>query len=146
MAKKRTIDSPAKRADSPPQGDPSVDLFLAALRHPLKDEIEVVRSLILSSSPEIREGIKWNAPSFRTRDYFATFHLRSTDKVQLVFHTGAKSKDARMKTSDIPDPEGLMKWLAEDRCLVTLGSGSEIEAHKEAFQAIVRAWIRHLPD
>jgi hypothetical protein len=40
------------------------------------------------------------------------------------------------------DPAGLLKWLAKDRCLVTLGVGKDIQIKRAAFEAIVREWIR----
>jgi hypothetical protein len=43
---------------------------------------------------------------------------------------------------NIADPAGLLKWLANDRCLVTLGAGKDIQARRAAFEAVVREWIR----
>jgi len=123
---------------------PAVVAFLEELDHPLQKEIEAVRQIILGVDPAICEAVKWNAPSFRTTDFFATFNLRSKDHVQLVFHTGAKVKATATTGIDIADPDGLLKWLAKDRCLVTLGVGKEIQAKREAFEAIVRAWIQWL--
>jgi hypothetical protein len=132
------------RAPAESQSDPEVAAFLSELDHPLKKEIDTVRRVILDVSPEIREGIKWNGPSFRTSEYFATIHLRSRDGVQLIFHKGAKVKDNATKSVKIPDPEGLIQWLATDRCLVTLGAGKDLAARKTALQAIVREWIRQI--
>ncbi|MES2643585.1 MAG: DUF1801 domain-containing protein [Myxococcota bacterium] len=131
--------SPAVPADTP-QINAAVTAFIAALDHPLKPEIEAVRHILLGVSPTIGEAIKWNAPSFRTTEYFATFHLRSRDKVQLVFHLGAKVRDA--SGMQITDP--LIKWLATDRCMVTLGAGDQIAANRAAFEALVRSWIGHV--
>ncbi len=137
-----------KRVASPEPGssqmDPAVSAFLRQLDHPLKPEIEAVRQIILGVSPEIREGIKWNAPSFRTTEYFATFNLRAKDRVQLVFHKGAKVKDNSTKGVQIADPAGLVEWLAKDRCLVTLGAGKDIRAKSAALEAVVREWIRQM--
>lgn len=149
MSKKiaKKIAPAAKRAAKPQSGsqaDPAVIAFMRTLDHPLKREIEAVRQIILGASPEIREGIKWNAPSFRTTDFFATVNLRATDSVQLIFHTGAKVKESALSGLKIADPAGLLKWLAKDRCLVTLGVGRDIQAKQAAFEAIVRAWIRQL--
>ncbi|HQR06016.1 MAG TPA: DUF1801 domain-containing protein [Gemmatales bacterium] len=126
------------------QTDPAVVAFLKALKHPLKKEIEAVRKIILGVSASIQEGIKWNVPSFRTTDYFATVFLRSTETVQLIFHTGAKVKATATTGLKIDDPAGLLKWLAKDRCMVTLGKGREIQAKRKAFEAIVRQWIESL--
>jgi hypothetical protein len=124
------------------QTDPAVVALLRDLEHPLKQEIEAVRQLILGASPAIREGIKWNAPSFRTTDYFATFNLRTRDRVRLVLHTGAKVKDTATTGLKVADPAGLLEWLAKDRCLVTLNDGKDIRAKRAALQALLREWIR----
>jgi uncharacterized protein YdhG (YjbR/CyaY superfamily) len=105
------------------QADPAVSAFLRELDHPLKREIEAVRRIILGVSPEIREGIKWNAPSFATTEFFATVNLRARDRLQLIFHMGAKVKDNSTKGMRIANPVGLIEWLAKERCLVTLGVG-----------------------
>jgi hypothetical protein len=138
---------PAPNAEtSSLQTDPAVSAFLQELDHPLKREIEAVRQIILGVSPEIREGIKWNAPSFRTTDYFATLNLRAKDgkdRVWLILHRGAKAKD-NTRNMQIADPAGLLEWLANDRCLVTFGDSKDIRAKRAALQAIVREWIRQI--
>jgi hypothetical protein len=126
------------------QTDPEVSAFMGDLDHPLKKDIEAVRQMILDASPAIQEGIKWNGPSFRTTEFFATIHLRAKDGVQVIFHKGAKVKDNSSKGMTIDDPEGLIQWLAKERCLVTLGRGKELHARRKAFQSIVREWIRQL--
>lgn len=122
--------------------DPTVVAFLRDLEHPLKQEIEAVRRLILDVSPEIREGLKWNAPSFRTTDHFATFNLRSRDRVRLILHTGAKVKETATEGVKVADPSGLLEWLAKDRCLVTLGDAKDIQTKRAALQAILREWLQ----
>jgi uncharacterized protein YdhG (YjbR/CyaY superfamily) len=147
-ATKKEPSTPKKRASRPESGasqtDAAVVAFLSELDHPLKKEILSVRQLILGVSPEIREGIKWKAPSFRTTEYFATVSLRSKDKLQLVFHLGAKVREVPGGGIKIDDPANLMNWLAKDRCLVTLGTTKEIKANREAFQGIVREWIKYV--
>jgi hypothetical protein len=123
--------------------DAAVAEFLRDLDHPLKKEIEDVRRIILGVSPAIGEGIKWNSLSFRTTEYFATVFLRSTDRVQLIFHLGAKAKDNSKKLK-IADPAGLIKWLSTDRGLVTVGAPEEIAVNRGALESIVWEWIRHL--
>ncbi len=138
---------PAARAEpAGSQTDPAVVAFLRELDHPLKKEIEAVRQIILGVSPEIREGIKWNAPSFRTTEYFATLNLRAKDgkdRVWLIFHLGAKAKD-NTKEIQIADPAGLLQWLAKDRCLVTFADTQEIKAKRVALEGIVREWVGQL--
>ncbi len=113
-------------------------------KHPLKKEIDAVRKIILGVDPSISEAVKWNTASFRTHDFFAAVHLRSTDTVQLVFHMGAKVKKTAKTGVEVPDPAGLCQWLAKDRCLVTLGR--KVKSRQKELEALVRAWIAHVPE
>ncbi|WP_441292681.1 DUF1801 domain-containing protein [Sorangium sp. KYC3313] len=135
-------DAPAPPGPGRPQEDQAVVAFLRALDPPRKQDIEAIRQIILGVSPEIREGIKWNAPSFRTTEYFATFNLRGKDGVRLILHMGAKVKDSAMSAEKIADPAGLLEWLAKDRCLVTFSDGKDIQAKRAALEAVLREWIR----
>lgn len=130
-----------------PLKDDDVDAFMAALHHPMEAEIEAVRRIIRDAAPSITEGIKWNGPSFRTTDFFATLNNpsnpRTQDHVALVLHTGVKAKGLTLQ-GRIADPEGLLHWVAKDRCLVTFRDAGEITAKRSALQHIVRAWIAHL--
>jgi hypothetical protein len=123
--------------------DPAVDALLAGLDHPLTTEIEAARELILGVDPSIGEGVKWNAPSFRTSEWFATVNLRSRDSLQLILHLGAK---VRPDLAGVPiaDPEGLLKWLGKDRAMATLGAGPVFEGRRAAFAAIIGDWIAHV--
>ena len=122
----------------------AVETFLHELKHPLKPVIELIRQLILGVSAKIHEGIKWNAPSFCTSEHFATFNLaRANDRVMLILHTGAKPRKLKLKRL-IADPADLLKWLADDRCMVTFDSVQEVEAKQSALEAIIREWIRHV--
>jgi hypothetical protein len=137
------LNGATKPASSGAQTDPVVDAFLRRLDHPLRAEIEAARRTILAASPKIREGIKWNAPSFQTTVYFATVNLRVRDGVQLIFHKGAK-KEKTPRPMTIADPARLLKWLAPDRAMVALGSGKAFRGNQAAFKALVRAWIGQL--
>jgi len=78
--KLRKKGSPVSRTDK-------VDEFLENLSHPLKAEVEAVRSIIKGVNKNINEEIKWNAPSFNYKgEYLVTFNLRETKRVHLVFH------------------------------------------------------------
>ena len=64
--------------------------------------------------------------------------------MELVFHTGAKVKASAVKGVEVADAAGLARWLAKDRCLVTLGAGKQLKGKRAAFEAFVRAWIEHI--
>lgn len=122
----------------------SVDTFLATLDHPAKAEILALRQLILAADPRIGEGIKWNAPSFHTTEYFATFHLRAKEGVQLILHLGAKVRDNTTAGIAIEDPQSLLTWLAKDRASIVFHDLAAIRTQQTAFQTLIRAWIEHV--
>ncbi len=111
------------------------------LDHPLKQEIQAVRAIILGVDPAIAEGVKWNAPSFYTTEHFATFHLRAKRGVQVVLHLGAKPRpDAGLRES-VSDPLSLLEWRDADRATVTFLDLQDVEKKREAFAEIIRRWI-----
>src|SRR5687767_9145466 len=121
----------------------SVDDFLATLNHPCKAGIKQLRAMILRLNDEVSEEIKWNAPSFKRGDHFATFTLHPPKTIQLVLHTGAKKK-ANPKAFTVDDPEGLLRWPAKDRCLLTLESTAALKSHKTAVTRILEQWVAQL--
>lgn len=136
---------PGSRSKSTAQDTTAaVDAFMTRLEHPFKREIEALRAILLGADPGIAEGIKWNAPSFRTSEYFATMHLRGKDRIGLILHLGAKARALPAGGLGIGDPAGLLNWLAGDRAMIAFESLSEIERRRTALEAIVRQWIRHV--
>jgi hypothetical protein len=122
----------------------AVDQFMAALDHPFKAEIETLRRAILAVDPAIAEGIKWNAPSWRTTDYFATTHLRGRAGFSLILHLGAKARALSEGGLAIDDPTGLLKWLGKDRAQVEFGTAADLQAKLPVLQALLRQWITYV--
>ncbi len=125
-------------------GAEDVGTFLASLDHPYKQEILAVRQSILCADPGIAEGIKWNAPSFRTSEYFATFHLRAREGVQVILHLGAKKRKEPLPGGTIADPESLLEWHGTDRASVRFRDMEDLIVKQPAFVHIIRQWIRHV--
>lgn len=121
-----------------------VEAFLAALEHPHKPQVLALRGMILDADPRITEGVKWNAPSFRTSEWFATFHLRAKAGVQIILHFGAKVRDKSAARAAIADPDGLLEWLGPDRATVRFRDAEDVEAKRSAFTAVIRQWIEHV--
>lgn len=97
---------------------------------------------VRAADPAIRAGVKWNSLSWITHEWFGTVFLRSTDRLQVVLHCGAKAKNRARPA--IPDATGLLDWRGPDRAIVTLGRGAEFEKHLPAFVRLVQAWIQHV--
>ncbi len=147
--KPRAPKKPAKRSAAPQQAaagsrnDPAVEAFLRELDHPRKAEAVALRTLLLGLGPEVRESIKWNAPSFLTTDHFATFNLREKQQLRLVLHTGARPRPGA-KPPKVADPGGLLEWLGKDRALVTISDAADLAAKRKALAAVLRAWMEQL--
>lgn len=113
---------------------------METLDHPLKEEIERIRTLILGSSEHLTEHIKWNAPSFCYQgDDRVTFKLYPRDRIQLVFHRGARVKDS--EGFSFEDSTGLLQWVARDRALVTFHDMQDVEAKQTALAQVVTRWV-----
>jgi hypothetical protein len=119
----------------------AVDAFMAALAHPHADAVQALRRTILAADPAIAEGIKWNAPSFRVGEYFATTHLRAKAGIGIILHLGAKTRPGGPKPVAIDDPRGLLDWLAADRAMVVFADLDDVRAKAPAFQALVGQWL-----
>jgi hypothetical protein len=82
-----------------------------------------------------------NAPSYGPGDEDrVTFNLSRRDRVQVIFHRGARARtDAGFRFDG--DPEGLLKWAAPDRGIAVFRSGDDVEGRAATFAALVRAWL-----
>lgn len=111
--------------------------------HPHQDGIDRLRKAILGIDPRIIEEVKWNAPSFKLTDHFATFKLHPPKHIQLVLHTGSKPI-VPVRQFKLDAPVGLVKWAAPDRCVLTLASSEEARKHEAEVVAVVRQWLAQL--
>jgi hypothetical protein len=121
-----------------------VDAFMKKLDHPQKAAIEALREILRGAAPGIREGIKWNAPSFRTTEYFATTNLRAKAGVGLILHLGAKVRALPAGGIAIEDPAGLLKWLAKDRAMIVFRDARDVTSRQAPLTALVRQWVSYV--
>ena len=130
----------------PAKKSPTVEEFLKELDHPLKAEILEVRKIILSSTDQITEQIKWNGPSFCFKgDDRVTFRLHPPKNIQLIFHRGAKVRKD-VKDFSFKDPTGFIKWATNDRGVVTLADMKEIKEKKKDLALLVDLWMKATMD
>lgn len=129
---------------SPADTTEAVDAFMKSLDHPFKAEIEAIRKTIKGAAPGIQEGIKWNAPSFRTTEYFATTNLREKAGVGLILHLGAKVRALPAGGVAIKDPAKLLKWLGKDRAMMVFKNRAELTARKAALAALIKEWVKNV--
>lgn len=120
--------------------NPDVTALLAALQHPHHAAIERLRRVVLAVDTAVRESVKWNAPSYATQHDFATMHLRAKSGIQLILHAGVKKRpDLNLRAQ--PDPEGLLRWLADDRAVVALADLGDLERKEKALGTLLAGWL-----
>ncbi|MBK8944435.1 MAG: DUF1801 domain-containing protein [Ignavibacteriae bacterium] len=102
----------------------SVTEYMENLEHPFKEGFETLRDVIKSSNKNIVEEIKWNAPSYKLENHFATFKLYPPKNIQIVLHTDTKEKE-NPKQFHLDDPHKLVKWAAPDRCTIAIKSNED---------------------
>lgn len=101
--------------------------YMQALEHPLKKEMEAVRSIIKGASEKLSERIKWKAPSYYYKQDLLTFNHRMQEAVHLIFHHIA-----------IVDIESeILKGDYKDRRMVYFENMAAIETHKAELQRII---------
>lgn len=119
----------------------SVTKFLDDLNHPLRTEIETLRSIILGSITGLEENIKWNGPNYcKAGDDRITMRIHPPKQIQIILHRGAK-KLTQPKQRLIEDDSGLLSWKENDRAVITLKDKTQIETQKAALSDVFAKWI-----
>lgn len=122
----------AKNHSTAKPGDAEkVSLYMEALDHPLKQGVEVLRSIIKNANSKLNERIKWNAPSYYYIDDIVTFGPLRSEKILLVFHHPFVVKvESKLLEGDY-----------KDRRLVYLDSMKAIKANKKELEQIINEII-----
>lgn len=120
-----------KKAKSKNSDADRVVEYMAQLEHPLKAEIETLRTIIKGANSKISERIKWNAPSYYAKEDMVTFHLRSERKVDLVFHHAAIVK---IKSD-------LLKGEYKDRLLMHFENMEEVKQQQIELERIINEYL-----
>jgi hypothetical protein len=118
-----------------------VTKFLDALNHPLREEIEHLRQIILNSNNGLTEEVKWNGPNYRynAQDRL-TMRIQPPKQIQLIFHRGAK-KLPQPKDRLITDKSGILLWKENDRAVATFKSRDEITKAEQNLESIINDWM-----
>lgn len=109
-----------------------VDNFMKELDHPFKHVVQEIRESIKSVDPQIKEEIKWAAPSFSYKDYICTFNLRETKKIHLVFHNPEIGK---IKSD-------LLEGDYKDRRMVYFVDKKDFEEKKREFERVTEELVQ----
>lgn len=131
-----------------PSQPEQVDDYMKKLKHPLKDVVEALRQLILSTDKKIGEEISWNAPSFfytgkmkpfKPKEYkrfIVVFNFFKKDCIRLIFLRGAMANDK----------SGLLEGDYEDgRRLALFYTMEDVKKNKKDLQKIIKTLLKQIP-
>ncbi|MEQ9378181.1 MAG: DUF1801 domain-containing protein [Imperialibacter sp.] len=107
-----------------------VAAYMETLDHPLKAEVETLRTTIKSAGP-LSERIKWNAPSYYYKEDFVTFNLHDKRAIRLIFH---HPTIVTIK-SDILEGD----WT--DRRIVYIKNADEASSKKAELERVIKDWL-----
>lgn len=117
----------------------SVDEYMRSLVHARIDEVRVLRAAIREIDPDLRESIKWNAPSYGYgADHRLTMRLHPGDHVELILHRGAARRGDDFA---FDDPSGLVRWLASDRGVITVVDSDMLAAALDDIRTVAARWL-----
>lgn len=107
------------------------DEFMSKLEHPLKAEMEAVRSIIINANPKIEEDVKWGGPSYFYKEDLATFNPRIKNYIALIFHKG----ELLNIKSDF------LEEATKGKVYAKFYSMDQVTANKELIEKMVNTWI-----
>lgn len=116
--------------------------FIAQFDDERKPLVEAVLAAINEACPSLTEIIKWNAPSFcdNGKDRMTLIPHKS-DRVGLILHTGARSKEDKKAPPIYQDDTGLLEWNSNIRATITFLDLSNFMGKKSLFLEVVKRWI-----
>jgi hypothetical protein len=115
-----------------PSDEELLNDWMQQLEHPLKAEIDKVRTIIKQSNSSIKERIKWNAPSYYSTEDIVTFNHRATQHVHLIFH----------HPSIVKIKSALLEGDYKDRRMVYLPDMKAINQNKKELQRIIQESVQ----
>lgn len=120
-----------------------VDLLIAALRHPLINIIEELRKIILLSGLNLKEEVKWNAPSYANANgqHRFTMNFPPNQKcIRLIFHRDAIKQPPPLLNL-IHEDFGLLRWAATDRAILELSSLEQLLNDQSKLPVLLGNWL-----
>ena len=112
--------------------NPRVDAFLLKKKHPLNDQIQMVREIILNVDDRIQEDIKWQSPIFMYKGNMATIQMNAKKFVSLMFHKGAL----------IGDNTGFLEGDGKEVRVARFMDAEDIKKKKNALESAVKEWVK----
>ena len=118
-----------------------VTLFLDNLNHPFRQQIELLRKIILTAAPAIEENIKWNGPNYTLEGHDRiTIRVNPPKSFSLILHRGAKVQAAPASRL-IEKDHGVLVWKTNDRAVADFKKAEDFEKVSKHLHSIIQDWI-----
>ena len=111
--------------------NPRVDAFLLKKKHPLNEQIQMVREIILKVDDKILEDIKWQSPIFMYKGNMASIQMNAKKFVSVMFHKGVVIKDNN----------GLLEGNGTEVRVARFMDVEDIKKKEKALESVVKEWI-----
>lgn len=119
-----------------------VSAFLDQLNHPFRQEIELLREIIISVAPDVDENIKWNGPNYTYEGCDRiTIRVNPPKSFSLILHRGAKVQ-AVLPNKLIEIDHGVLIWKSNDRAIADFKTAEQFEKAKPYLEEIVKIWLQ----
>jgi len=120
----------------------TVDEFLNDLSENRRQQVEELRTIIKSTSPDLTEHIKWNSPSYvLDSEDRITFNMHYPDQTMLLIHMGATRKETKKANPIMNDETGLIKWNSDIRGTIAFSSLDDINSARADITKLLSAWL-----
>lgn len=121
----------------------TVEEFLSDLNVDKRLQVDTLRDLILDVESQLKEHIKWNAPSYvLDGEDRITFNLMNKQGVvKLILHMGSTRKENKKGEPIMQDEGGLIEWSSDIRGMITFNSINDITSSIDALKIIIKKWL-----
>ena len=120
----------------------TVDEFLKDLPADRKEQVTMLRSIIMATNTNLTEHIKWNSPSYvLDGEDRITFNMHYPDKTMVLLHMGARRKENKGTEPIMKDATGLITWNSDIRGTLTFSSIEDIQNKQDKVDGLLKTWL-----
>lgn len=121
----------------------TIEEFLNDLDSEKRLQVDVLRDLILKTGPELKEHLKWNAPSyvFEGEDRITFNLMNKQGVVNLILHMGATRKEDKKGAPIMRDESGLIEWSSDIRGMVAFSTIEDVNSNVLNLRRIIKNWL-----
>jgi hypothetical protein len=121
----------------------SVTDFIKKLDTSFGNMVETIRQVILNTSPDIAEQIKWNSPSFFYSGDMKAFDPKEYKRDIIVLHTRKNIALLIFPTGAVvTDSAGILEGNYTDgRRMVTFKTMDEVKAKTDDLRKVITQWL-----